>query len=727
LNSLAFLEATQEDFRAAERLWYDAANRFEKVRLRTSHAGLRRIDFAVKQSPHTPLAACFAQNGKSIRAWESYEASLARGLFDALSARTFRPLSEEERNREIELTARLTRTEELIGTFGETENKEESNRTLRELRLEQQRLNANLAAFEAEISNKYGIASGKSFDLSHIQEQLPTNAALVGWVDVEHPLRRSSFSEHWGCVLRSDGDPIWVELPGTGHDGTWTDGDRDLASVVRDDLAQRSTDSENNDLSLLCQQLLAQRLIPIESHISDVTQLIVLPAGQMAGIPIEALTDKYAISYAPSATMYAWLRESRRSKVKDPKSEETERKPPWEGEVQRRPLLAVGDPMIEEFAKSDTTLPEFPDYGIMLVSVIEGKNAYRSGLRLGDVLLSYGNDRIVDSASLDAAKTKGELLAELDAEVSIPVQVWRDGNTLDLAVAPGMLGVTPSQIPASEAIPALRRLDGAVLKAKRQTFPALPGSRLEVETIANLFNSRDMAVAPTVLLGSCASESRLASFAASDMLRAYGMIHIATHALMDDKVAMRSALILSHEEFEDAPEVPFQTRAINDGRLTAEQIVRTWKLDADLVTLSGCETALGKKAGGEGYLGFSQALFVAGARSLVLSLWKVEDTPTMLLMRRFYENLLGLFDEPRQAAIMTYDPNESLPKTEALHEAKRWLRSLSWDELVEFESKSGLGTYRGSDETLIVSSDGTDRPFEHPHYWAAFILMGDPD
>jgi hypothetical protein len=50
-----------------------------------------------------------------------------------------------------------------------------------------------------------------------------------------------------------------------------------------------------------------------------------------------------------------------------------------------------------------------------------------------------------------------------------------------------------------------------------------------------------------------------------------------------------------------------------------------WNLDADLVTLSACETGLGKKDAGEGYLGFSQALFVAGARSLLVSLWKVDD------------------------------------------------------------------------------------------------------
>ena len=270
-------------------------------------------------------------------------------------------------------------------------------------------------------------------------------------------------------------------------------------------------------------------------------------------------------------------------------------------------------------------------------------------------------------------------------------------------------------------------MDGAVLKTKRQSFPALPGSRLEVETIANLFNAGGIATAPSVLLGSDASESQLVSLAAADILREYNVIHIATHALMDDRVAMRSALVLTHEEPRSETEDLLPGRTVHDGRLTADQIVKTWKINADLVTLSGCETALGKQAGGEGYLGFSQALFIAGARSLVLSLWKVEDTPTMLLMRRFYENLLGKFNESRYVNGVVFQPGMAIPKAEALYEAKIWLRGLTWDELAELENAEGEKVSRGSTAApIVISSDADDHPFEHPHYWAAFILMGDP-
>ena len=67
----------------------------------------------------------------------------------------------------------------------------------------------------------------------------------------------------------------------------------------------------------------------------------------------------------------------------------------------------------------------------------------------------------------------------------------------------------------------------------------------------------------------------------------------------------------------------------------------TWRLNAELVTPSACQSGLGRQSGGEGYLGFSQALFLAGAKSIVLSLWNVDDATTALFMRRFYQNLLG--------------------------------------------------------------------------------------
>src|SRR5262249_7669679 len=116
---------------------------------------------------------------------------------------------------------------------------------------------------------------------------------------------------------------------------------------------------------------------------------------------------------------------------------------------------------------------------------------------------------------------------------------------------------------------------------------------------------------------------------------------------------------------------PAALEAAPDGQVTAEQIVRTWELDADLVVLSACESGLGRYAGGEGYLGFPQSLFVQGAPRLPLSQWKVDDQATALLLTRFYQNLLG------QRPGLT----RPLPKAAALDEAKAWLRNLTAEEV----------------------------------------------
>jgi CHAT domain-containing protein len=76
-------------------------------------------------------------------------------------------------------------------------------------------------------------------------------------------------------------------------------------------------------------------------------------------------------------------------------------------------------------------------------------------------------------------------------------------------------------------------------------------------------------------------------------------------------------------------------KRVPDGRLTVGTILKEWQFDADLVVLSACQTGLGKETSGEGMLGFTQALMQKGARSVVLSRWKVDDAATALLMARF--------------------------------------------------------------------------------------------
>jgi CHAT domain-containing protein len=135
---------------------------------------------------------------------------------------------------------------------------------------------------------------------------------------------------------------------------------------------------------------------------------------------------------------------------------------------------------------------------------------------------------------------------------------------------------------------------------------------------------------------------------------------------------------------------------------------------------------LGRDAGGEGLVGFTQALLMSGTRSVCLSLWKVDDTATALLMQRFYANLLG-----RRAGL-----SAPMPKAEALREAKAWLRGLRRSEVLALTAEQSGGIERGkgtkarqsAEAAATVPSGGdNDRPYEPPHFWAAFVLAGDPD
>jgi CHAT domain-containing protein len=294
------------------------------------------------------------------------------------------------------------------------------------------------------------------------------------------------------------------------------------------------------------------------------------------------------------------------------------------------------------------------------------------------------------------------------------VRVWREGKRLDLAVPPGPVGVQVSREGPAEALRTWRTLSGLTRGSRGETFAPLPGTRREVESIARLFRDKE------VLLGSEASEQQLDRLRSAGRLRAFRFLHFATHGVPDDQSAMRSALILSQDKLPDPLGQVLAGKEVCDGRLTAEEMLRDWRLDAELVTLSACQTGLGKYSGGEGYLGFSQALFRAGARGLVVTLWQVDDRATALLMTRFYENMLGTPDEgaaPR-------------PKAEALSEAKAWLSALSAEEVARLAADLPRGLPNGTRgvrrERDNLKAPDAPRPFAHPYYWSAFILIGDP-
>ena len=167
------------------------------------------------------------------------------------------------------------------------------------------------------------------------------------------------------------------------------------------------------------------------------------------------------------------------------------------------------------------------------------------------------------------------------------------------------------------------------------------------------------------------------------------------------------------------------------GFLRLADLLGKWggKLEGtELVTLSACRTALGPMEAGEGFVALTWGFLYAGADAVIASLWQVDDTATTLLMTRMYENILGAFRETRETPGHSFPPGQPLPKAQALHEAKRWLRNLDTATARKLAADHYVPPRtRGARFVPVepASSDGTDRPYADPFYWGAFILIGD--
>lgn len=174
----------------------------------------------------------------------------------------------------------------------------------------------------------------------------------------------------------------------------------------------------------------------------------------------------------------------------------------------------------------------------------------------------------------------------------------------------------------------------------------LPGTAAEIQTIESLLEQNEVRTD--------FFEQNLATEAALKKVSNPSILHIATHGFfMGDKVSnegsiasrtlrsanplMRSGLLLAGAGQQDEPNIENPS----DGVFTAYDAMNLNLSNTELVVLSACETGTGEVVNGEGVYGLSRAFSVAGAKHLVMSLWKVDDQATMKLMSTFYENWLG--------------------------------------------------------------------------------------
>jgi CHAT domain-containing protein len=159
----------------------------------------------------------------------------------------------------------------------------------------------------------------------------------------------------------------------------------------------------------------------------------------------------------------------------------------------------------------------------------------------------------------------------------------------------------------------------------------LPGTAVEAAAIAGFFDAGDVDLLSN-------TEASRARFLGSN-LPSYRVIHVATHAVTDTQAPLLSALILSTRD-SHGTEVPGQVFA---GELTLQ------RLNAEVVVLSACDTALGREVVGEGLLGLRYAAHAAGAESVVSSLWPASERATTELMTSFYAHYEQAHEPPAAA------------------------------------------------------------------------------
>ncbi|MGC9092074.1 MAG: CHAT domain-containing protein [Bacteroidota bacterium] len=184
---------------------------------------------------------------------------------------------------------------------------------------------------------------------------------------------------------------------------------------------------------------------------------------------------------------------------------------------------------------------------------------------------------------------------------------------------------------------------------------ALPFAREEVKQIAALFPSEQT----LVLVGDEASETHVKKVLGE---RPAKIIHFATHGFLSRSGTEQVGLLLNPS-------------AEDDGILQSNEVTH-FHMNTDLVVLSACHSGLGTIIAGEGIMGFARAFMLAGARSVVTTLWSVPDRSTSMLMKRFYGEYV--------------ESQAKLP--EALQKAKLW---------------------------LLESGD-----YAAPYFWAPFIAIG---
>lgn len=404
--------------------------------------------------------------------------------------------------------------------------------------------------------------------LDRVQAALDPRTAMIGWLDM-NPW--GTKTQSWAYVIRDRGGVRWVPLSSPTNNWVGPQAHRSLADAAEWPL----TVSPKARLEY-ADKLYADKWARLEPALAGVRRLVVISSPNMGMVPVEAIRDssdhyvgdRYEVSYAPSATIFAWLQER----------------------------------------------------------AVRSAAAPKRGLLLGDPAFSAQQARTMDQEAQG-----GFDVSDLSPRTALP----------------------GARVLRSAAVGTLDALE---------SLPRLPWTRHEIETMRNMFSQS------TVLTGRDATKHEfLRTVRSSPRL---SVIHLATHGVSENSIPDGGVFVLSRASRKDMDDCLLHPREIEE-----------LDLDADLVSMSSC-SSYGSHYYWSGYVGMGNAFLVAGARNVLVSIWRVEDRAAALLVEEFYRNYL----------------ERGRTMSESLQLAKQFLR-----------------TY--------TTADGK-RPYEHPAYWSAFVLVG---
>ncbi len=209
-----------------------------------------------------------------------------------------------------------------------------------------------------------------------------------------------------------------------------------------------------------------------------------------------------------------------------------------------------------------------------------------------------------------------------------------------------------------------------------------------------------------VVGGKCHTGSEAVRSVLFEEGRNYRYIHLACHGWFNPSWPMGSSLNLA------------------DASVDVADILQGLQLDADLVSLSACDTGRSHILGGDELTGLARAFLYAGTPSVMVSHWRVDDLSTRLFMEHFYQELVASSGQTEIGA-----------KAKALGKAQNFIRNLTFEALREKllaeesstldvnKQLNNLASSAGYDS--LDTFHGDERLLAHPYYWSPFFLVGD--